>query len=106
LLCPACGCGLVVAGRVEHGTSSAFAGVQLGRILGLKVVRPEAVFYGALVRDVGCRSCDALLALVVHRPRTGASAGQRLVANGCERHLAARCTGDAGVAGAYAAREE
>jgi hypothetical protein len=40
--------------RGFSGTSTAFVGVQLGLVLGLKAADLEAVFYGALLRDVGC----------------------------------------------------
>jgi hypothetical protein len=43
------GSGLAVAERMEHGTNTAFAGVQLGRALGLGAEDLEAVFYGALI---------------------------------------------------------
>ena len=56
------GSGLAVAERMEHGTNTAFAGMQLGRALGLDAEDLEAVFYGALVKDVGCGACGAVLA--------------------------------------------
>src|SRR5438477_5432022 len=40
--------------RVFSETSTAFVGVQLGLVLGLNAADLEAVFYGALLRDVGC----------------------------------------------------
>ena len=40
--------------RAFSETSTAFVGVQLGLVLGLKAADLEAVFYGALLRDVGC----------------------------------------------------
>lgn len=56
------GSGLAVAERMEHGTNTAFVGVQLGRALGLAARNLEAVFYGALIKDVGCGACGAVLA--------------------------------------------
>ncbi len=56
------GSGLAVAERMEHGTNTAFVGVQLGRALGLGTADLEAVFYGALIKDVGCSACSAVIA--------------------------------------------
>jgi HD-GYP domain-containing protein (c-di-GMP phosphodiesterase class II)/DNA-binding CsgD family transcriptional regulator len=56
------GSGLAVAERMEHGTNTAFVGIRLGRALGLPARDLEAVFYGALVKDVGCGACGAVLA--------------------------------------------
>ena len=56
------GSGLAVAERLEHGTNSAFVGIQLGRALGLATEDLEAVFYGALIKDVGCGACSAVFA--------------------------------------------
>ena len=56
------GSGLAVTERMEHGTNTAFVGVQLGRALGLGAGDLEAVFYGALLKDVGCGACGAVLA--------------------------------------------
>jgi HD-GYP domain-containing protein (c-di-GMP phosphodiesterase class II)/DNA-binding CsgD family transcriptional regulator len=56
------GSGLAVAERMEHGTNTAFVGIQLGRALGLGMEDLEAVFYGVLIKDVGCGACGALLA--------------------------------------------
>jgi len=47
---------------MEHGTNTAFVGIQLGRALGLGTDGMEAVFYGALLKDVGCGACGAVLA--------------------------------------------
>jgi len=47
---------------MEHGTNTAFAGMRLGRALGLPAQDLEAVFYGALIKDVGCGPCGAVLA--------------------------------------------
>ena len=56
------GSGLALAERMEHGTNTAFAGMRLGRALGLSARDLEAVFYGALIKDVGCSACGAVLA--------------------------------------------
>jgi HD-GYP domain-containing protein (c-di-GMP phosphodiesterase class II)/DNA-binding CsgD family transcriptional regulator len=56
------GSGLAIAERMEHGTNTAFVGTQLGRALGLDDQDLEAVFYGALIKDVGCSACGAVLA--------------------------------------------
>ena len=56
------GSGLAAAERMEHGTNTAFVGIQLGRALGLEADGLEAVFYGALLKDVGCGACGAVLA--------------------------------------------
>ena len=56
------GSGLAAAERMEHGTNTAFMGIQLGRALGLGADSMEAVFYGALLKDVGCGACGAVLA--------------------------------------------
>ena len=55
------GSGLAAAERMEHGTNTAFVGIQLGRALGLGAEGMEAVFYGALLKDVGCGACGAVL---------------------------------------------
>ena len=47
---------------MEHGTNTAFVGVQLGHALGAGAGDLEAVFYGALVKDAGCGACGAVLA--------------------------------------------
>jgi HD-GYP domain-containing protein (c-di-GMP phosphodiesterase class II)/DNA-binding CsgD family transcriptional regulator len=56
------GSGLAAAERMEHGTNTAFMGVQLGRALGAGAGDLEAVFYGALVKDAGCGACGVVLA--------------------------------------------
>ena len=56
------GSGLAAAERMEHGTNTAFVGVQLGRALGAGAPDLEAVFYGALIKDAGCGACGAVLA--------------------------------------------
>src|SRR5579859_1025379 len=63
LLCAlSCGSALAVAEPMEHGTNTAFVGVQLGRGLGLEAADLEAIFYGALIKDVGCSACSAVIA--------------------------------------------
>lgn len=56
------GSGLGAVERMEHGTNTAFVGVQLARALGAGAEDLEAVFYGALLKDVGCGACSAVLA--------------------------------------------
>ena len=56
------GSGLAAAEQMEHGTNTAFVGVQLGRALGAGAGDLEAVFYGALVKDAGCGACGSVLA--------------------------------------------
>ncbi len=56
------GSGLAAAEQMEHGTNTAFVGVQLGRALGAGAGDLEAVFYRALVKDAGCGACGAVLA--------------------------------------------
>src|ERR1700740_3510490 len=51
------GSGLAFAARMEHGTNTAFVGTQLARALGLAAQDLEAVFYGALLKDVGGGAC-------------------------------------------------
>jgi HD-GYP domain-containing protein (c-di-GMP phosphodiesterase class II)/DNA-binding CsgD family transcriptional regulator len=53
---------MAAAERMEHGTNTAFVGTQLGRALGMGAEDLEAVFYGALLKDVGCGACGAVLA--------------------------------------------
>ncbi len=55
------GSGLSAAERMEHGTNTAYVGIQLGRALGVGRDDLEAVFYGALLKDVGCGACGAVL---------------------------------------------
>ena len=56
------GSGLAAAERMEHGTNTAFVGIQLGRALGLGTDSMEAVFYGALLKDTGCGACGVVMA--------------------------------------------
>jgi len=62
LLCAlAYGSGMAAAERMEHGTNTAFVGAHLGRALGVEPEEMEAVFYGALLKDVGCGACGMVL---------------------------------------------
>ena len=54
--------GLAGTERMEHGTNTVFVGIQLGRALGLETEDLEAIFYGGLLKDVGCGACGAVLA--------------------------------------------
>jgi HD-GYP domain-containing protein (c-di-GMP phosphodiesterase class II)/DNA-binding CsgD family transcriptional regulator len=56
------GSGLAGVDRMEHGTNTAFVGMQLAVALGLGAADREAVFYGALLKDAGCGACGAVLA--------------------------------------------
>lgn len=62
LLCAlAYGSGMAAAERMEHGTNTAFVGAQLGHALGVPSTDMEAVYYGALLKDVGCGACGVVL---------------------------------------------
>ncbi|HET8853009.1 MAG TPA: HD domain-containing protein, partial [Ktedonobacteraceae bacterium] len=45
--------------RMEHGLNSAYLGLQLADVLNLPSEEREAIFYGALLKDVGCTACSA-----------------------------------------------
>jgi len=51
--------GLGLDERMEHGINSAYIGLRLADVLNLSSDEREAVFYGALLKDVGCTSCAA-----------------------------------------------
>ena len=51
--------GLGLDERMEHGINSAYIGLQLADVLNLPSDERESVFYGALLKDVGCTSCAA-----------------------------------------------
>jgi HD-GYP domain-containing protein (c-di-GMP phosphodiesterase class II) len=51
--------GLGLDERMEHGINSAYIGMQLADVLNLPGEEREAIFYGALLKDVGCTSCAA-----------------------------------------------
>src|SRR5690242_2752094 len=48
--------------RMEHETNTVFVGIRLGRALGLGTEDLEAIYYGGLLKDVGCGACSAVLA--------------------------------------------
>ena len=50
------------SGTAELLCALSYVGIQLGRTLGLAAEGLEAVFYGALLKDVGCGACGPLLA--------------------------------------------
>jgi hypothetical protein len=128
LLCPSYRSGLTVAEQMEHGTSTAFVDVQFERVPGLEAVRPEAVFYGALLKDVGRGavlapffadqevvpgSASSWLTCTVRaacRPALGARCGWTLPSpvtwSRAQRQMTARRRRNTGVPGAYAVREE
>ena len=45
--------------RMEHGLNSAYLGLRLADMLNLPSEEREAIFYGALLKDVGCTACSA-----------------------------------------------
>jgi HD-GYP domain-containing protein (c-di-GMP phosphodiesterase class II) len=51
--------GLGYGGRMEHGVRTAYVGIRLAEALGLKDEDRESIFYGALLKDVGCTACAA-----------------------------------------------
>src|SRR5215469_7425358 len=51
--------GLGLDERMEHGINSAYIGLRLADVLNLPSDEREAIFYGALLKDVGCTSCAA-----------------------------------------------
>ena len=51
--------GLGLGERMEHGLKSAYIGLRIADALGLPPADREAVFYGALLKDVGCTACAA-----------------------------------------------
>ncbi len=48
--------------RMEHGLNSAYIGLRLADVLKLPNQEREAIFYGALLKNVGCTACAAGLA--------------------------------------------
>ena len=48
--------------RMEHGLNSAYIGLRLADVLKLPNQEREAIFYGALLKNVGCTACSAGLA--------------------------------------------
>ena len=51
--------GLGLSERIEHGLNSAYIGLRLADVLHLSSEEREAIFYGALLKDVGCTACAA-----------------------------------------------
>jgi HD-GYP domain-containing protein (c-di-GMP phosphodiesterase class II)/DNA-binding CsgD family transcriptional regulator len=51
--------GLGLSERMEHGLNSAYLGLRLADVLNLPGEEREAIFYGALLKDVGCTACAA-----------------------------------------------
>ena len=51
--------GLGLSERMEHGLNSAYLGLRLADMLNLPSEEREAIFYGALLKDVGCTACAA-----------------------------------------------
>ncbi len=54
--------GLGFGGHMDHGLGSAFLGLQIADALALTDVDREAIFYGALLKDVACTACSAGMA--------------------------------------------
>jgi HD-GYP domain-containing protein (c-di-GMP phosphodiesterase class II) len=54
--------GLGFGEQMEHGLKTAYIGLQIALVLHLPTEEQEAVFYGALLKDVGCTACSAGLA--------------------------------------------
>jgi HD-GYP domain-containing protein (c-di-GMP phosphodiesterase class II)/DNA-binding CsgD family transcriptional regulator len=83
------GSGLAAAERMEHGTNTAFVGSQLARALGLGADGVEAVFYGALLKDLGCGACGAVLAPFIAEDKRTPALGLSLVDLESPRSMAA-----------------
>lgn len=54
--------GLGFSGHMDHGLGSAALGLQLADALALAPEEREALFYGALLKDVACTACAAGIA--------------------------------------------
>lgn len=54
--------GLGFGGHMEHGLGSAFLGLQIADALTFAEEEREALFYGALLKDVACTACAAGIA--------------------------------------------
>src|SRR3989442_1349574 len=54
--------GLGFGGHMEHGLRSAYLGLQIADELMLASEEREAIFYGALLKDVACTACSAGIA--------------------------------------------
>jgi HD-GYP domain-containing protein (c-di-GMP phosphodiesterase class II) len=55
--------GLGFGGHMEHGLRSASLGLQIADELKLASEEREAIFYGALLKDVACTACSAGIAV-------------------------------------------
>ncbi len=51
--------GVGLGERMEHGLKSGYIGLRIADRLDLPAEDREAVFYGALLKDVGCTACSA-----------------------------------------------
>src|SRR5579862_6671278 len=54
--------GLAFGGHMEHGLGSAYLGLEIADALASSDEEREAVFYGALLKDVACTACSAGIA--------------------------------------------
>ena len=54
--------GLGFGGHIEHGLRSASLGLQIADELKLASEEREAIFYGALLKDIACTACSAGIA--------------------------------------------
>jgi HD-GYP domain-containing protein (c-di-GMP phosphodiesterase class II) len=54
--------GVGFGGHMEHGLGSAYLGLQIADALTLTSEEREAIFYGALLKDVACTACSAGIA--------------------------------------------
>jgi HD-GYP domain-containing protein (c-di-GMP phosphodiesterase class II) len=55
--------GLATAAPMEHGLRTAYLALRITDALGLPATDREAVYYGALLKDVGCTACAAGVAI-------------------------------------------
>jgi HD-GYP domain-containing protein (c-di-GMP phosphodiesterase class II) len=55
--------GLATGAAMEHGLRSAYLALRIADALGLPATEREAVYYGALLKDVGCTACAAGIAI-------------------------------------------
>src|SRR5579859_5054893 len=54
--------GVGFGGHIEHGLKSAYLGLEIADALTLTDEEREAIFYGALLKDVACTACSAGIA--------------------------------------------
>src|SRR6266436_2317424 len=54
--------GLAFGGHMDHGLGSAYLGLEIADELRLDDEEREAIFYGALLKDVACTACSAGIA--------------------------------------------